>query len=122
MIAKGNQYLDELKAEAARMTADLAYDDSQIVAGNPYHTFAPFPWAAKGSETSTATWVEDALGKRVCTMKPTDQDWSNCQLLAAAPDLLAALEWLLNAPTEERGFETAITFAAATIAKARGAA
>ena len=55
------------------------------------YKFSQFPWAAKGSERSTATWVTDSMGKRVCTMSPNDHDWDNCQLIAAAPAMLAAL-------------------------------
>ena len=48
-------------------------------------------WEARGSEKSTATWVSDENNKRVCTMIPSETDWENCQLIAAAPDLLESL-------------------------------
>lgn len=49
----------------------------------------PGKWFANGSDTSLATWVEDANGKRVCTMRQCEDDWERAQLIAQAPDLLA---------------------------------
>lgn len=49
-------------------------------------------WTANGSETSTATWVSDATGKRVCTMRSCEQDWVNAKLIAQAPAMLRELK------------------------------
>lgn len=48
----------------------------------------PGPWKAHGSQVTTGTWVLDSAGKRVCTMRACEQDWSNARLIAAAPTLL----------------------------------
>jgi len=49
------------------------------------------PWKAGGSEKSTATFLLDADGKRVCTMKPCDTDWSNALFIEKAVNSYAAL-------------------------------
>jgi hypothetical protein len=50
------------------------------------------------------------------------EDWANAHLLAAAPDLLAALQGALQALESRHGFDRtiAITEARAAIVKARG--
>lgn len=55
------------------------------------------PWTANGSETSTATWVEDAHGKRVCTMIKGEQDWRNAQAIAEAVNQHGRLLGLVRA-------------------------
>lgn len=59
----------------------------------------PGPWKAEGSERTLASWVKGADGKRVCTMRESEQDWPNARLIAAAPDLLVALERIANSVT-----------------------
>ena len=84
-------------------------------------------WVAEGSETTTATWVSSG-GRRVCTMRPCEQDWANACLIAAAPDLLAALKALVSiadsvADTENTNvMDATIEAARRAIAKAEGKA
>lgn len=56
----------------------------------------PGPWTARGSETSVATWVVGPDGKRICTMRPSELDWNNCQAIAALPDLFLALDAMVK--------------------------
>ena len=67
------------------------------------------PVKADGSEMNTATWIADANGKRVCTMKVGPNDWGSAQqierALNAYPKLVAALDkiwqsWPAHAGTE----------------------
>jgi len=60
----------------------------------------PGKWVANGSDTSLATWVEDADGKRICTMKQAADDWDLAQLIAQAPDLLAERDRLRQVNAE----------------------
>lgn len=52
-------------------------------------------WKVNGSDQSTAIWVEDASGKRVASVKNCDNDLDRARLIAAAPELLEALEEIL---------------------------
>jgi len=45
---------------------------------------------------------------------------ADMRLIISAPQLLEALQWLLNDPHSERGTHTAITYAHDVIAKATG--
>ena len=57
----------------------------------------PGPWVADGNEDNAATWVFDPSNKvRICTMRRCEQDWANANLIAAAPDMLAALSALAD--------------------------
>ena len=49
----------------------------------------PGPWHVNGSEITPAIWVEESDGKRICTIKPSEQDASNARLIAAAPETAA---------------------------------
>lgn len=49
-------------------------------------------WRVAGSETTNAVWVIDEGGRRVCTVRPCDDDLSRAHLLAAAPTMLEVLE------------------------------
>lgn len=85
---------------------------------------SPEKWVACGSEDTLATWVEDDAGKRVCTMRKCEQDWQRAQLIAASPELLIALQNLLEACTEAEEFKIRRGWQAAqarvAIAKATG--
>ena len=59
---------------------------------NPQHTPAPWSLGSNGA----ATKVVDADGKAICMITYRKDHW-NGDLLAAAPDLLIALQDLLNA-------------------------
>lgn len=59
-------------------------------------------------------------GNHFRTLRPNYA--ADARLIAAAPELLAALQWLLNDPSAERGAFTAITYAEEIIAKATGRA
>ena len=49
------------------------------------------PFRVNGSfNNRPIVWVEDANGKRVCTVRSCEEDSSRANLLAAAPDLLRA--------------------------------
>lgn len=56
----------------------------------------PLPWRVNGSERSTAIWVEDADGKRVCIVRNHERDSDVARLMAAAPDMLDALKVAAN--------------------------
>lgn len=46
-------------------------------------------WAVFGSEDTTAIWVEDESGKRVCTMRNCETDLDRARLIADAPQTAA---------------------------------
>ena len=74
-------------------------------------------WTVIGSEETTAVWVEDEDGKRICTVRNCEKDIDRANLIAAAPELLAALEGVLRvADRQTDEFDAA----RAAIAKARG--
>lgn len=83
---------------------------------------SPEKWVACGSEDTLATWVEDDAGKRVCTMRKCEQDWQRAQLIAAAPELLDALELAEKAvqPDYQGDFVHVFATIRAAIAKATG--
>ena len=56
----------------------------------------PGPWFVGGSENTVRMWVNAQHGIRICTMTPRSNDADNARLIAAAPDLLAALEHALS--------------------------
>ncbi len=62
-------------------------------------------WTVEGSEQSTAIWVEDGQGKRVCTVRNCEKDADRARLIAAAPELLTALRDLLEQITSLNGYE-----------------
>ncbi|MFP2231385.1 hypothetical protein ACLEZA_17795 [Enterobacter ludwigii] len=85
------------------------------------------PWSAHDDEESMATSVVmNEFGDILCVvgtyMTSTEEDYANANLIAAAPDLLEALQDLLIrvADDEEYGPEHAITRARAAISKALG--
>jgi hypothetical protein len=89
----------------------------------------PGPWKAGGSEMTLATWVKGPDGKRVCSMRESEQDWGNAQLIAAAPEMLAALEsckqWMeqlraVRGQWEAPGMEARYREVCAAITKAKG--
>lgn len=90
------------------------------------YSHTPGPWAV-GSNGATAKIV-DADGKAVCMLTPRRDMW-NGDLLAAAPDMLAALTEavrvldyaasVLEAPQQSH-FRATIADARAAIAKATG--
>jgi hypothetical protein len=49
-------------------------------------------WRVNGSETTTAIWVEDGNGKRVCTLRNCEADADRARLIAAAPEILRLLK------------------------------
>lgn len=67
------------------------------------HTPTPFalPVRYNGSEVNTSSWIEDANGKRVCTMRVCSNDSDRAAFIVKAAnahdDLVAALKGLLNA-------------------------
>lgn len=61
-------------------------------------------WAVFGSEDTTAIWVEDESGKRVCTLRNCETDLDRANLIAAAPDLLEALRELLDVYLNDQGY------------------
>lgn len=74
------------------------------------------PWSVGGREDTTAIWVEDAGAMRVCTVRNCDSDLDRARLIAAAPDLLEALQEIVkNDPYSQ---SSAGIIARAAIAKA----
>jgi hypothetical protein len=76
-------------------------------------------WTAGGSEKTTAVWVKDENGKTVCSIATCADDWNRARLIAAAPDLLAALEAMI-AKIDADKLPISCSLARAAIAKARG--
>lgn len=84
-------------------------------------TYTPGPWFAtdnRNEDTARQITVDSLTEGAVAVCAPSDAGLSNARLMAAAPELLAALEWLLNDPHSERGLHTAITYAEFAIQKA----
>lgn len=89
---------------------------------------ADFSWWKESDPLCVVVTVDDAPGKGICSTNddgiPTDEDIANAQLIAAAPDLYAALEAVLaesgdpNAATGE--YDTTAGRAYRALAKARG--
>lgn len=75
-------------------------------------------WKVNGSTDSTAIWVEDADGKRVCTVRNCENDLDRARLLAASPKLLAALQLCV---VRDPSLKNNVTVTAA-IAEAEGTA
>lgn len=85
------------------------------------HSFTPGPWETLSfSQHELQTdFAMVKIGKRVHMVGYSDEDKANARLIAAAPDLLAALEALLD---YENGIQKSIAeqMARAAIAKAGG--
>ena len=77
--------------------------------------FTPGAWKVNGSDQTTAIWVEDSDGKRVCTLRNCDTDLDRANLIAAAPDLLYALRGIIEGTSPNW-----IDVARAAIIKAEG--
>lgn len=81
------------------------------------------PWHACGSETNLSTWVSagpcnGATSRRICSMKQSEQDWANAQLIAAAPDLLHSLQSCLAMLDQRHWVPDEVAKARAAIARA----
>ena len=88
----------------------------------------PGPWRSSGSLT---IYIEARLGdgwiQEVCSVGPTEADkgygeqqQANARLIAAAPDLLEALQAVLANSLDSKGLADAHKQARAAIAKATG--
>lgn len=87
----------------------------------------PGPWRIERVATLKSEWsIDDEYGEPIAITMPRldeDQEDANARLIAAAPDLLAALEMLADhAPSVFAGFRPADAYeqARAAIAKAKG--
>lgn len=71
---------------------------------------------------NATVWVRGPDGKRVCSVKRCETDFDNARLIAAAPDLLAALKLIAerprSKPTVPQDIVTIQRIARAAIAKA----
>ena len=79
----------------------------------------PAPWTAKKEAVWNADEVMYVAAKNFDTISPSQTLEANARLIAAAPDLLDALEWLVQdepADSAKKG----VIYARAVIAKARG--
>lgn len=56
----------------------------------------PNPWTAENQPESNEAMVMGADGRPVCYMRSWPEDWANAHLISAAPDLLAALQELVE--------------------------
>jgi hypothetical protein len=75
------------------------------------------PWRSAGTLANTSAIVSEKTSELICTCKKCD-----APIIAAAPEMLAALEELVDA-AEYRGFHPEFLInARAAIAKARGQA
>lgn len=88
--------------------------------------YTPGPWAVRGRAGYTGHGVNDSTGRSVCSVpsngnRPHDERNANVALLAAAPDLLAALQ-RLNKAYEESTEMPCFGVTNAELAQAWGAA
>lgn len=84
-------------------------------------------WTVNGSDSSTGIWVQGEHGKRVATVINRENDADIAALIAAAPDLLQALQEMVKiweGPRERAavGFAAAVVQARAALSKAKGTA
>jgi hypothetical protein len=78
----------------------------------------PAPWTAKASpESGYFEWT--VHGKRITVGVDTDNSEADAKLIAAAPDLLNAVRFLLSNP-DNRISRADVAAAQAAIAKAQG--
>jgi len=77
----------------------------------------PGPWAVGSNGASIK--IVDADGKAVAMVTPR-RDWWNADLIAAAPELLEALEWAVETADAEQYEASWYASARAAIAKAKG--
>ena len=68
--------------------------------------FTPGPWVADGSDMSLVTWAYGPDKRRVCTMSRGPKDWDNTRLIAAAPELYAALVAIVDQEQHDSQPET----------------
>ena len=91
-------------------------------AGAPGATFTPGPWDADKWAPGYTVSARDAHYS-VCHLADCNNEEANAHLIAAAPDMFAALEILISLrdhPLSAATLETAYTNARAALAKARG--
>ena len=66
------------------------------------HTFTPGPWAVEHSPTQCSYITVPERGGYIATLAPCDERKANARLIAAAPELLEALEqldaWFASGP------------------------
>jgi len=96
------------------------------------HTHTPGPWTATGHDGKQCVIIECTWGSvaKVLPVGAQDQETANAQLIAAAPELLAALKFCLTwvetfdrqtGPKSSEGpLFTSINQARAAITKAEG--
>lgn len=88
---------------------------------NTTATHSPAPWKR---EIRFGPWIVDANGATVVTLanaslaEPVTD--ANANLIAAAPDLLAALKGMLDQPEDPINYDRMMMQAEAAIAKAEG--
>jgi hypothetical protein len=102
-------------------------DEAENVQMVPKHTPGPWPYTRTGDGkriTIGAGLVEGPNGYEVAEVYSDDCDAAeaeaNARLIAAAPDLLAALQWVMSAHGEQ--LHDALAAANEAIARATGAA
>jgi hypothetical protein len=78
---------------------------------------SPAPWGVAYRAYSAK--IVDADGKAVAMVTPR-RDWWNADLIAAAPELLEALEWAVETADAEQYEASWYASARAAIAKAKG--
>jgi hypothetical protein len=88
------------------------------------HTPGPWTMTEQGSPSAYVEDSETSIGiessdRRVAAVEGWDNALDNARLIAAAPDLLAALETMLRTPND-LALGPAIAQARAAIAKAKG--
>lgn len=83
---------------------------------------APGPWSARNEQDDGGKYaIQAANGIQVAlTIGNTSTETANAHLIAAAPELLDALQWLIKLE-ESDGAADALAKARAAIAKATGA-
>lgn len=81
----------------------------------------PGPWRRYRDRTGRVSKIE-GRGRRVCTFQPSDLNAeANASLIAAAPEMLEALEAMVEmVEMNGLGKRYALDLAASAIAKARG--
>ena len=114
----------QIRADLDRAAALAASKASQAQAKRENATHTPGPWVVHPTAHHPAVrsvGTSDTGPRRICTvgsMNGNPVDKKNARLIAAAPELLAALQFVMAASGEQ--LSTAFEQAQAAIAKATG--
>lgn len=80
--------------------------------------YTPGPWVCLDGKVFSDGFTTETPIATVHKRKSPHVTIANARLVACSPELLEALNWLLNDPHTERGGHTAITYANSVLSKA----